>query len=155
MNTDMVIVCFCGSCAWATVGFLMNDMCITLPNRFGIVIGGLQVHLIVKFTEAGLWNKSGTDDTASLLRNLEGGSEKACERGEYEASVYKRAKVFVLLAVAHVRFVLENYAHFATSTLGEVLSYASESQLLRGEGTCHCWSHGGFWKVDRVVQWDS
>merc|ERR1719220_461261 len=51
MQTDMVIVGFCGSCAWATMGFLMNDMCIAIPNSFSIVIGGLQVHLIVKFAE--------------------------------------------------------------------------------------------------------
>merc|ERR1719343_1280542 len=71
MQTDMVVICFCGSCAWATMGFLMGDICIALPNCFGVVIGGIQVHLILKYSDVGMWKMgSMTGDSVALLPQL-------------------------------------------------------------------------------------
>lgn len=141
MQTDMVIVCFCGSCAWATVGFLMHDMCIVLPNCFGIVIGGIQVHLILRFSEESLW-KSQAGDTWPLLKRPSCGdgigNQRPSSASGYEASVYKRIKIFVLLSVAHARFVAENYAAFAMSTVLEVCTWMLETCAKRKGGWPSC-----------------
>jgi len=137
MQTDMVIVCFCGSAAWAIMGFLMGDMCIAVPNCFGIVIGGLQVHLIVKFAETSLWRRKecGTqqeDDMCTPLRKLGSTPEKvagAAQAGAghgYEASVYMRLKILVLMVTAHAHFVAMHYAGFAADTFREVCVCVSE-----------------------------
>lgn len=160
MQTDMVVICFSGSCAWATMGFILNDMCIALPNCFGIVIGGLQVHLILKFTETGLWKSNDpASSTSAHLRHLgaaDSCSETARVEGGYEASVYTRVKIFVLLSVAHARFVVENYAAFAVNTLMEVWRWASELEL-QGKDKCrwHCGRHGCGKKSSREDEGES
>uniref|UniRef100_A0A7S1LKR7 Sugar transporter SWEET1 n=1 Tax=Alexandrium catenella TaxID=2925 RepID=A0A7S1LKR7_ALECA len=143
MQTDMVIVCFCGSVAWAIMGFLMGDMCIAVPNCFGLVIGGLQVHLIVKFAETSPWRVETSNqqdgDTCALLQKFEkfggapkkpaGAAQAGMENG-YEASVYLRLKIIVLMFMAHAHFVAVHYAGFAADTIREVCACLSE--LLAG-----------------------
>mmetsp|Transcript_23272 Transcript_23272/g.72479 ORF Transcript_23272/g.72479 Transcript_23272/m.72479 type:complete len:400 (+) Transcript_23272:49-1248(+) len=147
MQTDMVIVCFCGSAAWAVMGFLMGDMCIAVPNCFGLVIGGLQVHLIVKFAETSLWRKDcgpQPDDTCALLRKLGtppqkvAGATQAASGHGYEASVYMRVKILVLVVMAHAHFVAMHYAGFAAETLGEVCACFSELLASPSKNCCRC-----------------
>lgn len=137
MQTDMVIVCFCGSCAWTVVGFMMHDICIAVPNCFGIAIGSIQIHLILKFAETGLWTGGlKPNSSTSLVRGLEDPERTGTESpGDYEASLYKQSKICVLLAAAHTRFVLECYMHFASTTLTEACQWLVELQMPRcGEG---------------------
>jgi len=116
---------------------MMHDMCIAVPNCFGIAIGGIQVHLILKFADTGLWNRG---PKAELLGSVHQDPERTGAEpvGEYEASLYKRTKVGTLLAVAHARFLVESYVHFASATLVEVCQWIAESRR-RGAGRPAGW----------------
>jgi uncharacterized protein with PQ loop repeat len=129
MQIDMVIVCFCGSCCWTALGFIMHDASITFSNCFALAIGSVQLHLILKFSEITMWNGKAASGSAAFLKDQEQTSlfaDKSQQWLGYEASVYKRGKIFMLLTMANLQFMFLNYVNFAMVTLAETAEWLAE-----------------------------